>query len=229
VHVLVVNPHPIWAQRIGSRLASAGATVSVVSDPGGVIASLDEAWPDVLVIEHRFLEAETAQWVAAFKDGETLPLIVPTALAHLRADRDEISLRGEDTLQRLETLVTRLQGVFEFSGQQPIRVGKLTIDTARKEVVFAARRIPLPPSQFHLLLYLALNAPRVVSQTELVREIWGYAESEGDPRELIKTHVRQIRRKLGWSDHTNNYLQSVRGFGYVLGPPPEEPTGETPE
>lgn len=219
MHVLVVNPHPIWAQRIQSRLTSAGATVAVAGDLSSAVASLDEAWPDVLVIERRSLEKEGAQWLAALRDGDTLPVIVPTALAHLRTDREEMSLRGEDALRRLEALATRLQGVFESPAQQPIRVGRLTIDPTRKEVVFAARRIPLPPNQFHLLLYLALNAPRVVSQTELVREIWGYAESEHDARELVKTHVRQIRRKLGWTDASTNYLQSVRGFGYMLAPP----------
>jgi DNA-binding response OmpR family regulator len=219
MQVLVVNPHPIWAQRIQSRLRSAGATVIVAGDLSSAVASLDEAWPDVLIIEHRSLEKEVAQWLAALRDADRLPLIVPTALAHLRTDPEEVPLRGEDTLRRLEALATRLQGVFESAAQQPIRVGRLTIDPARKEVVCAARRIPLPPNQFHLLLYLALNAPRVVSQTELVREIWGYAESEDAARELVKTHVRQIRGKLGWTDESTNYLQSVRGFGYMLAPP----------
>jgi DNA-binding response OmpR family regulator len=188
------------------------------------VASLDEAWPDVLIIEHRSLEKEIVQWLAALRDADRLPLIVPTALAPLRTDREEIPLRGEDTLRRLEALATRLLGVFESAAQQPIKVGRLTIDPARKEVVFAARRIPLPPNQFHLLLYLALNADRVVSQRELVREIWGYVGSESEARELIKTHVRAIRRKLGWAEESTNYLQSVRGFGYMLSPPKREPS-----
>jgi len=87
--------------------------------------------------------------------------------------------------------------------------------------VFAARRVPLPPNQFRLLLYLALNADRVVDQRELVRELWGFVGSDSEARELIKTHVRLIRRKLGWNEESNNYLQSVRGFGYMLSPPGE--------
>jgi DNA-binding response OmpR family regulator len=101
-----------------------------------------------------------------------------------------------------------------------------TIDPARKEVVFSARRVPLPPNQFRLLLYLALNAGRVIDPRELVREVWGYVESESQARELVKTHVRLIRRKLGWTDEDSNYLQSVRGFGYVLNPPPKGAVGK---
>lgn len=192
----------------------------MANDWNSAMSILDEVWPDILIIEHRILEKEAGVLLAALRQGEWLPIIVPTALAHLSADSAQISLRGEEALRRLETMVMRLQGVFEPATHQRIRVGKLTIDPARKEVVFAAKRIPLPPNQFRLLLYLALNADRVVNQRELAREVWGYVGSESEVRELIKTYVRSIRNKLGWTDESNNYLQSVRGFGYMLTPPP---------
>jgi len=225
MQVLIVNPQLVWAQRIQARLRSAGARVAVADDWSSAATVLDDAWPDVLIIEHRILEKEGAALLLALREGERLPLIVPTAFGHLSADPDEISLRGEDALRRLDMLVTRLQGVFESPVQQLIRVGKLTIDPARKEVVFAARRVPLPPNQFRLLLYLALNADRVVSQRELVREVWGYVGSENEARGLVKTHVRLIRHKLGWTDESSNYLQSVRGFGYMLSPPGQMQNG----
>lgn len=181
---------------------------------------LEEVWPEVLIIEHRVLEKEAGTLLATLRQGEWLPIIVPTALAHLSVDSAQVSLRGEEVLRRLETVIVRLQGVFEPTPHQRIRVGKLTIDPARKEVVFAARRIPLPPNQFRLLLYLALNADRVVNQHELAREVWGHVGSESEVRELIKTYVRSIRNKLGWTEESNNYLQSVRGFGYMLTTPP---------
>jgi DNA-binding response OmpR family regulator len=219
MQILLVNPHPEWAQRIKARLAAVGARVTTAEDWNTGQAILDEAWPDVLIIEERSLEREAADILAALRLRESLPLIVPTSFGRLGGAPDRVSLRGEQDLRRLETLATRLQGAFQSAAQQAIRVGKLTIDTARKEVVFGARRVPLPPNQFRLLLYLALNAGRVVEHRELVREVWGYVGSENEARELIKTHVRQIRRKLGWTEEGTSYLQSVRGFGYILSPP----------
>jgi len=228
MQILILNPQPVWAQRLQARLRSAGAHVMVASDWSEAETALDEAWPDMLVVEHRILDKEAVPLLGALREGERLPLIVPTALSHLPTEGEGVSLRGEDTLRRLEMIVTRLQGVFEAAAPPSIRVGKLTIDPARKEVVFAARRVPLPPNQFRLLLYLALNADRVVSQRELVREIWGYVGPESEARELVKTHVRLIRRKLGWSEEVNNYLQSVRGFGYMLSVPPKVSQGKVP-
>ena len=219
MQVLIVNPQAAWAERLVARLASTGALVSIADTWSSAETLLDEAWPDVLVIEDRVLQRDAPAIMTTLRRGEWLPLIVPTTLAYLSTDSEHMSFRGEQALQRLELLITRLQGVFQAVAQQKIRVGRLTIDLARKEVVFGARRVPLPPNQFRLLQYLALNAGRVVEHRELIRQVWGYTGPEGEARELIKTHVRQIRRKLGWIDESTDYLQSVRGFGYMLSPP----------
>jgi DNA-binding response OmpR family regulator len=211
-------------------MEATGAQVSTASNALEAARILEEAeeWPDVLIVEHRILEKESPALMGGLRVDEWQPVIIPTDFQHLSQDPAQVPLRGEETLRRLEALVVRLKGVFEPTAHQFIRVGRLTIDPSRKEVVFAARRVPLPPIQFRLLLYLALNAGRVVDQRELVREIWGYAGVEGEAREMIKKHVRLIRRKLGWIDESTNYLQSVRGFGYVLSPPPRTRNRKTP-
>ena len=222
VDVLVVNAQPVWANRIRTRLESTGARVSVAANAAEASRIMEEAdeWPDAIVVEHRILEKQSASLMAGLKVDEWQPIIIPTDFQHLSQDSTQVPLRGEEVLRRLEALVVRLKGVFEPTAHQFVRVGRLTVDPSRKEVVFAARRVPLPPIQFRLLLYLAINAGRVVDQRELVREIWGYAGTEGEARELIKKHVRLIRRKLGWTEESTNYLKSVRGFGYMLSPPP---------
>ena len=218
MEVLIVNPQPLWAERIQARLESSGAKVLVARDWASAQDMLEEESPDILIIEHRVLEKEAPALLDALREWEWFPLILPTAFAHLGTD-SQVSPRGEDALRRLEVLAVRLQGAFEPAERQRIQIGKLTIDPARKEVVFAARRVPLPPNQFRVLLYLALNAGRVVEQRELVRELWGFAGSDSEAREMIKGHVLLIRRKLGWTDDSTSYLQTVRGFGYLLSPP----------
>jgi DNA-binding response OmpR family regulator len=220
MQVLIVNPQQQWVQRIQARLESSGAKTVGAVDWKGALSALDQDWFDVLIIEDRILEKEISGLMDLLQESDEMPIIVPTSFTHLGADVSQVSPAHESELRHLEVIVTRLKGVFEPTARQLIRVGKLTIDPARKEVVFAARRVPLPPIPFKLLMYLALNAGRVVEQRELVREIWGYATSETEAQKLIKDQVRLIRRKLGWTDDEESYLKSVRGFGYMLCAPP---------
>jgi len=226
MRILIVNPESVWTQRIRARLEPTGARVWTAGDWNGAVKALEEAWPDILIIESRLLQKEAATILPALREGERLPVIVPTTLGRYPVDSDDVSPRGEEALRRIELLITRLQGAFQPAGQL-IRVGKLTIDAARKEVIFAARRIRLPPIQFRLVQYLALNAERVVDQRELLREVWGYAGLDSEGRDLIKTHVRLVRRKLGWSDESSSYLKSVRGFGYMLSVPAQDQVRKT--
>ncbi|HUT16604.1 MAG TPA: winged helix-turn-helix domain-containing protein [Anaerolineae bacterium] len=219
MRILVVNPEPLWVQRVLDRLQPTGATVWTADDWAGAADALEKEWPDALIIEYRILRKEADRILPFLREGEWLPIIVPTMFGH--ADAEHVAPRHEDALSRIDLLVTRLQGAFQPAGQL-IRVGKLTIDSARKEVIFAAKRIRLPPIQFRLLQYLALNAERVVDRRELVRQVWGYAGADNEARDLVKTHMRLIRRKLRWTDESTSYLRSVRGFGYMLSVPPED-------
>jgi len=100
-------------------------------------------------------------------------------------------------------------------------VGELRIDTGRKRATVGDRWVALPPIQYRLLLALARRAGEVVTCQELLREVWGYEATEIEARELVKVHIRQIRRRLGLDPERHHYIHSVRGFGYVLAPPEE--------
>jgi DNA-binding response OmpR family regulator len=103
-----------------------------------------------------------------------------------------------------------------------MHLGKLTIDLAQKRVRLRGRWISLPPTQYRLLTVLAQHRGEVVGYRELLKEVWGYSGDENEARELLKVHVRLVRRKLGLNPQTGEYLRSVRGFGYMLADPDKE-------
>ena len=77
----------------------------------------------------------------------------------------------------------------------------------------------ITPIQYRLLLALAKRAGEVVNCQELLRLVWGYDAEENEARELVKVHIRQIRRRLGLEPEKHHYIQSIRGFGYMLASP----------
>lgn len=66
---------------------------------------------------------------------------------------------------------------------------------------------------------LAEHAGEVVEYDDLIQAGWECAPQEIEARDLLKFHIRQIRRKLGIKADSSDYLRAVRGFGYILEDP----------
>lgn len=170
-----------------------------------VISSLAEDPPDLVLIERAALSpVEPTTLLNLTQPGRWPPLVfVDTPAA---GARDALTLAGRIA-----------QAAFPL-----YQIGDLHIDTRKKRVGIGKRWVTLPPLQYRLLLALAKRAGEVVSYRQLLREVWGYEGDDSEARELLKVHVRQIRRRLQLHSQEHDYIRSVRGFGYMLAPPGED-------
>lgn len=112
-------------------------------------------------------------------------------------------------------LAARIRGLLRRSGKQDndqVKIGKLLIKRAVREVYFDGQLVKLTLKEFELLWYLCMNRTRVVTREELLDHVWGY-EYAGETRTL-DMHVRTLRQKLG--EEGASYVTTVRGVGYRL-------------
>lgn len=91
------------------------------------------------------------------------------------------------------------------------QVGELRIGTAHHDVSFAGTLLHVTPTEYALLRTMAGNPGRVFSYCELVYAMHGYETNPIEAKILLKTHVRNLRRKIG-----AGYLVNVRSTGYKL-------------
>ncbi len=115
-------------------------------------------------------------------------------------------------------------------------LGDLTIDTGRQSVSRSGIPIALPKLSYDLLLVLIRAAPNLVSQNELMRQIWpGLVVS----LDTVGKRVTLLRDALDEDSRAPRYIGAIRGRGYqiiaavceVPGPIaelPEEGYGVTP-
>jgi DNA-binding response OmpR family regulator len=111
----------------------------------------------------------------------------------------------------------------EAAPAQPVRylrVGQLQIDTQRREVWCEGQHVAVTPIEYTILSVLAETPSLVVTYGALARRTHAANLSEREAHGLLRTHVRNLRRKIGHA-----YLVSVRGVGYLLdaqGTPPDD-------
>lgn len=112
--------------------------------------------------------------------------------------------------------VTREQSVAKDVGDRYINVGNLCIDQLRHTILFNNKPLHVTPTEYTLLYCLAEARERVLGYREIVRYTHGRDMQDDEAHLLLKSHIRNIRRKIN-----PQYLISVRGVGYILTAPDE--------
>jgi len=200
------------ADRWQRQLAAEGLACRVVSSVAEAVESLAESAAAVIVVERAALEVGGPALMSAVRNSARLPIVLPVE-----------SGARHPTPADCRRVVAAMQ--LARPAKRPstaMHIGKLTLDLARKRVRLRGRWLNLPPTQYRLLTVLAQHRGQVVGYRELLKEVWGYNGDENEARELLKVHVRLIRRKLGLNPQTGEYLRAVRGFGYMLVDPDKE-------
>jgi DNA-binding response OmpR family regulator len=142
---------------------------------------------------------------------EDRPVLTDT-LAAFRAGADDVvraDIAAEELEARMQALVRRRAG---FVSAAILHVGNLTYDPATLEVHLAGKNLTVSPLTRRLLARLMQDSPRVVTNEDLGREIWGEDAPEGGS---LRSHVWTLRQAI--ADPSGSVrLQTVRGAGYRL-------------
>lgn len=102
----------------------------------------------------------------------------------------------------------------QAESENPVVLGDLTIDRARRVATLAGSALALRPKEFDLLHYLARHPDIVHSRDVLLRRVWGYDFPIGT--RTVDVHVRWLRQKIELDPSTPTRLETVRGVGYRL-------------
>lgn len=205
MHILILASTPNVAEGIRTALGDTADRYTYASTWSDVFLLLKGEHPDLIIVERTVLDRiELAGLLTIADPGRWPPLLL--------VDAPVVGVR--DAIVASQRLRSAVPDYYQ--------VGDLRIDTRKRRVKLEQRWVTLPPIQYRLVLALAQREGEVVGCQDLVRTVWGYEARESEARELVKVHVRQIRRRLGLNPEEQLYLRTVRGFGYMLVAPGED-------
>ncbi|MEU6711937.1 response regulator transcription factor [Nonomuraea sp. NPDC046802] len=225
--LLVVDDEPTVKELLSATLRFAGFTVSSAENGEQALESARRDPPDLVLLDVMLPDLDGFEVIRRLRDlprGGGRPGPVPVLFLTARDTRaDKINglrLGGDDYVTKpfdLEELLARIRAILRRTGGVPdvLVVGDLEVDPDGHQVTRAGRPVRLSPTEFRLLLHLALNAGRVLSKAQILEHVWRY-DFAGDTS-IVDTYVSYLRRKLDTADP--KLIHTVHGVGYVLRKP----------
>ncbi len=103
------------------------------------------------------------------------------------------------------------------------------VDIPSHQVTLHGKPVPLTATEFRLLEHLLKHAGMVLTHSQLLTAVWGFAYSEAT--ELIKPTVSRLRQKIEADPSHPTLIQTVHGVGYrlILAPSATKIAAETEE
>lgn len=92
--------------------------------------------------------------------------------------------------------------------------GHLQLDPSTYQVTYAGRPLSLTPKEYRLLEVFLQSPTRVFTRKELFDKLWEFEGVSGE--ETIKTHLKNLRRKLKDVGGKIEFIENVYGIGYRL-------------
>jgi DNA-binding response OmpR family regulator len=155
------------------------------------------------------------------------PIIMLTAKGDLSDVVQGLELGADDYIVkpfRMPEVVARVRAQLRRTQERStardtaVRIGDIVIDRELRDALVGGKPAGLSPREFEILELLAQSVGRSVSRETLIDGVWG--ERDDLSEKILAVYVRRLRIKIERDPDNPQYLHTVRGFGYRLGPAP---------
>ncbi len=146
--------------------------------------------------------------------NNTTPAIIVTAYAdtkHLKSSFDAGAhdyIKKPFELEELKLRIEKSRVLFHIEQDMPVKIGeKLTYHSGKYIVSDGVKEMSLRPKEAAILDYFIAHPQRLISQDELIQNIWGFDEMPSDG--TIRSYIRKLREIIG-----SKKIVTQRGMGY---------------
>jgi two-component system KDP operon response regulator KdpE len=220
--VVLIEDEPQIRRFLRATLGSQGYRLHETTSGEEGLVEVATRQPDVVILDLGLPDMDGLQVIRRLREWSKVPIIVLSArgqegdkVAALDAGADDYVSKPFAVGELLARLRVALRHAAVGESGEPIfTVGGLRVDQVKRLVQVDGKAVHLTPIEYRLLTTLVRHAGRVLSQRQLLKEVWGPGQTE--QAHYLRVYMGALRRKLERDPARPRYLLTEPGVGYRL-------------
>jgi two-component system KDP operon response regulator KdpE len=221
--VLVIDDEAPILRALRINLTARKFEVSTASDGASGLAAMARDRPDVLILDLGLPDMDGTDVIRGVRGWTSTPIIVLSAWGQESKKVAALDAGADDYVTKpfgMDELLARLRAAVRRASPAPdepvVATDDFTVDLADKRVTRAGQDIRLTPTEWQLLEVLVRHAGRLVTQRQLLAEVWGPGYQ--NEAHYLRVYVANLRRKLEPDPSKPQHLLTEPGIGYRFRP-----------
>ncbi|MFI5691140.1 response regulator [Kribbella sp. NBC_00709] len=222
--VLVVDDEPQIVRALQINLKARGYEVHLAGTGTSALKVAAQHPPELVILDLGLPDFDGVDVIRGLRGWTDAPILVLSGRTDQTDKVEALDAGADDYVTKpfgIDELLARMRAVLRRSNiaqdQPVVTVGGAVVDLAAKRVTLEnGEDIRLTPTEWHLLEVLVRNPGKLMSQRQLLTEVWGpgYETASGN----LRFYMGQLRRKLEPDPARPKHLLTEPGMGYRFEP-----------
>ncbi|MFI6816692.1 response regulator [Nonomuraea sp. NPDC050328] len=219
--ILVVDDEPQLLRALRINLVARHYEVAVAPDGSSALRQAAEFHPDLVLLDLGLPDLDGVDVIHGLRGWTSVPIVVLSGRAGNQDKIEALDAGADDYVTKpfdIEELFARIRAVTRRVGLHEaelasVQIGDHLVDLSNKTVSGDVR---LTPTEWGILELLLRNPGKLVSQRQLLTEVWG--RNHVKETHYLRQYMAQLRKKLERDPAHPVHLITESGMGYRFRP-----------
>jgi two-component system, OmpR family, KDP operon response regulator KdpE len=221
--VLIVEDDPQLLRALTINLRAREYEVKPAADGAAALAAAASGDVDLVILDLGLPDMDGVDIVRALRGWNNVPILVLSARDAQSAKVSALDAGADDYVTKpfgMDELLARIRAALRRTlpaNDAPIvRTASFSVDLTARRAERDGQEVRLTPTEWHLLELLIRNPDKLLSQKQLLQQVWG--PSYATETNYLRVYMAQLRRKLEADPSQPQHLLTEPGMGYRFAP-----------
>ncbi len=219
--ILVVDDEPAIQRFLKAALDTGEFSLHQAENGHSALAAAAAQRPDIILLDQGLPDMDGVEVIERIREWSPVPIIVLSVrereddkVKALDAGADDYLTKPFGVGELLARIRVAMRRSLKSAPEPVYRIDELEVDLGRRRVLIAGKELQLTPTEYDLLRLLVAHAGKVLTHSQILKQIWGIAYLE-QPH-VLRVNISNLRHKIEQDPSRPRYILTEPGVGYRL-------------